>query len=47
MDARGAGMLISASRSVLYASSGTDYAEAARAEAALLRDAIDAARQGG
>jgi orotidine-5'-phosphate decarboxylase len=47
MDARGAGILISASRSVLYASSGDDYAEAARAEAARLRDAINTARQGG
>jgi orotidine-5'-phosphate decarboxylase len=47
MDARGAGMLISASRSVLYASSGDDYADAARAEAERLRDAINAARQGG
>lgn len=47
MDAHGAGILISASRSVLYASSGDDYAEAARAEAARLRDAINAARQGG
>ncbi len=47
MDARGAGMLISASRSVLYASAGEDYADAARAEALRLRDAINAARQGG
>ena len=47
MDARGAGLLISASRSVLYASSGDDYADAARAEASRLRDAINAARHGG
>lgn len=47
VDARGAGMLISASRSVLYASSGADYADTARAEATRLRDAIRAARRGG
>ncbi len=46
IDARGAGILVSASRSVLYASSGDDYAEAARAEALHLRDAINAAREG-
>lgn len=39
-DSRGQGLLISASRSVLYASSGEDYAEAARAEALRLRDEI-------
>lgn len=43
-DARGGGLLISASRSVLYASSGADFAAAARAEATRLRDAINAAR---
>lgn len=37
-DSRGQGVLISASRSVLYASSGDDFAEAARAEAKRLRD---------
>ncbi|MDQ6833098.1 MAG: orotidine-5'-phosphate decarboxylase [Chloroflexota bacterium] len=47
MDRHGAGILVSASRSVLYASSGEDYADAARAEAVRLRDAINAARQGG
>jgi orotidine-5'-phosphate decarboxylase len=41
-DAEGAGLLVSASRSVLYASSGADYAGAARAEAERLRDAINA-----
>lgn len=40
-DARGGGLLISASRSVLYASSGDDFAEAARAEASRLRNAIN------
>jgi orotidine-5'-phosphate decarboxylase len=43
-DADGAGLLVSASRSVLYASSGADFADAARAEAMRLRDAINACR---
>ena len=34
--------LIAASRSVIYASKGADFAEAARAEALRLRDAINA-----
>ena len=39
--AAGAGpLLVNASRSVLYASAGADFAEAARAEAARLRDAL-------
>ncbi len=46
MDRDGAGILISASRSVLYASSGSDFADAARAEVTRLRDAINAARRG-
>ena len=41
VDAEGGGLLVSASRSVLYASSGDDFAEAARAEAARLRAAIN------
>ena len=41
-DANGRRALISASRSVLYASSGRDFADAARAEALRLRDAINA-----
>jgi orotidine-5'-phosphate decarboxylase len=40
-DARGQGLLVSASRSVLYASDGVDFAQAARAEALRLRDAIN------
>lgn len=40
-DARGGGLLISASRSVLYAASGDDFAHAARAEALRLREAIN------
>lgn len=43
-DAHGGGLLISASRSVLYASAGADYVAAARAEAMWLRDAINAHR---
>ena len=38
----GGGMMINSSRAVLYASSGDDFAEAARAEAARTRDAINA-----
>jgi len=42
-DARGGGMLINVSRSMMYASSGADFAEAARAEVARLRaQALDA-----
>jgi orotidine-5'-phosphate decarboxylase len=38
----GHGMMINSSRAVLYASSGTDFAQAARAEAQRTRDAIRA-----
>jgi len=41
---RGTGLIISASRSVLYASSGQDFARAARAAAVKLRDQINASR---
>ncbi len=53
LDARGAGLLVSASRSVLYAAAagghyaaaaGGQYPAAARAEALRLRDAINAVR---
>jgi orotidine-5'-phosphate decarboxylase len=44
IDARGAGMLISASRSVTYASQGPDFAAAARAEAQRLRAEINRER---
>jgi orotidine-5'-phosphate decarboxylase len=47
LDADGGGLMLSASRAVLYASSGADYAEAARAAALDLRDAINAARTEG
>lgn len=43
VDAQGGGLLVSASRSVLYASAGEDFAAAARAEAERLRAAINAA----
>jgi len=42
----GLGPLISASRSVLYASDGADYPQAARQAALAMRDAINAARKG-
>jgi len=42
-DAHGGGVLVNASRAVLYASRGADYAQAARAAARTLRDAIAAA----
>lgn len=46
VDGDGGGILVNASRGVLYAGSGDDYAAAARAEATRLRDAINAARRG-
>lgn len=45
LDAHGLGMVINASRGVTYASTGADFAEAARREATRLRDAINAARE--
>ncbi len=45
-DAAGGGLLMNASRSVLYASAGADFASAARREAERLRDAINVARRG-
>jgi orotidine-5'-phosphate decarboxylase len=44
IDARGRGLLISASRGVTYASKGADFAEAARREAVRLRDEMNAER---
>lgn len=41
LDDHGAGLLVSASRSVIYASSGADFAAAARQEAVRLRDEIN------
>ena len=46
-DARGAGLLISSSRAILYASPGADFAEAARAATLALRDAIERHRPTG
>ena len=45
LDSAGLGLLVSASRSVLYASAAEDFAQAARAEAARLRDAINVVRE--
>ncbi len=45
IDARGCGMLISASRGVTYASQGADFAEAARREPTRLRDEINRERE--
>ena len=44
LDADGYGVLINAGRSITYASSGDDFAAAARAATLALRDAINAAR---
>jgi orotidine-5'-phosphate decarboxylase len=44
VDARGCGLLVSASRSVLYASDGVDFAAAARREALRLCEAINRER---
>lgn len=41
LDASGAGLIINASRSILYASNGPDFAAAARREAQALRDGIN------
>jgi len=46
LDSRRQGLLISASRSVLYASDGADFASAARREAARLRMEIERLRGG-
>jgi orotidine-5'-phosphate decarboxylase len=45
-SAAGAGLLVSSSRSILYASRGDDFAAAARAAAIALRDEINAHRRG-
>jgi orotidine-5'-phosphate decarboxylase len=44
LDARGGGLLVSASRGVTYASQGLDFAQSARREAIRLRDEINAVR---
>jgi orotidine-5'-phosphate decarboxylase len=43
--ANGTGLVISSSRAILYASSGDDFANAARTAATTLRDQINAARR--
>ena len=45
VDTHGRGALINSSRSVIYASRGPDFAQAARQAATELRDAINAMRQ--
>jgi orotidine-5'-phosphate decarboxylase len=44
-DSQGAGMMISSSRAILYASKGEDWREAATAAAMTARNAINAVRQ--
>ena len=44
VDGNGSGIIVNASRSILFASSGTDVIDAARKEALRLRAAINAAR---
>ena len=44
LDSNGYGLLVNASRAITYASSGADFAEAARAVAERLRDRIEEAR---
>ncbi|TSC63865.1 MAG: orotidine 5'-phosphate decarboxylase [Parcubacteria group bacterium Gr01-1014_106] len=46
-DSRGWGMIINASRSIIFASNGADFAEAARRETIKLRDLINQYRQKG
>jgi orotidine-5'-phosphate decarboxylase len=41
LTAEGGGVIVSASRQVLYASTGDDFAEAARREALSLRDELN------
>ena len=43
--ADGTGLLVSSSRAILYASRGDDFADAARAAASALRDAINTSRK--
>jgi len=44
LDARGAGIVVNASRGITYASQGADWQQAARAAAVALRDRLEAAR---
>jgi orotidine-5'-phosphate decarboxylase len=45
LDARGAGIIVNASRGITYASRGADWQQAARDAAVSLRDRLEAARQ--
>ncbi len=45
-DSRGTGLLISSSRDIIFASSGADFAEAARAKTERLRSEINSYRKG-
>ncbi|OIP95134.1 orotidine 5'-phosphate decarboxylase [Candidatus Wirthbacteria bacterium CG2_30_54_11] len=45
MDARKAGILVNNSRSIIFASTGTDFAEVARAKAIEFRDQLNSYRQ--
>lgn len=47
LDREGAGLLCSSSRGIMYASSGDDFADAARAAALRLRDEINTVRRAG
>jgi orotidine-5'-phosphate decarboxylase len=44
LTARGDGLLVSSSRAIIYAGSGADFADRARAATALLRDQVNAVR---
>jgi len=46
VNSKGKNLIINSSRGILYASNGTDFAEAARAEAVKLKDQINKARKG-
>ena len=45
IDARGEGLMVNSSRGVIYAGSGEDFAEQARAAAIRLRDEVNAVRR--
>jgi orotidine-5'-phosphate decarboxylase len=45
LDSRNSGLIINSSRNIIFASSGSDYLDAARREALILRDEINKWRQ--
>lgn len=47
LDANGGGLIVTASRSIIYAGSGPDFAEHARESAVRMRDAVNAVRRAG